>query len=82
MDLSEQGDEALVVDLLFLGFSGSPLRSFSSTLYMPVSVRPGCCCLLALAVRVEALAEIADALFEFAFFERGEGKLFKQSAWL
>jgi hypothetical protein len=34
--------------------------------------------LLPLAVRIETLAKIADALLEGAFFERGEGELSDQ----
>ena len=48
---------------------------------MPVSVRSGMLLLLALAVRVEPLAEIADALLERAFFERGEWEGFEAAGF-
>ena len=70
--LLEDGDEALVVEGLVLGGQGFARTDFLEDVVNAGEREVGMKFLLALAVRVEPLAEIADALLEFAFFERGE----------
>jgi hypothetical protein len=74
VDLPEQGDEALVVDLLVLGGEGFSGAEFFEHVVDAGEREAGIQLLLALAVRVQTLAEIADALLEGAFFQRGEGE--------
>jgi hypothetical protein len=72
VDLAEDGDEALIVDLLFLGVEGFSRAELFQHVVDAGEGEAGMKFLLALAVRVKTLAEIADALLEFAFFEGGE----------
>ena len=77
MDLLEQRDEALVVDLLVLGGEGFASAEFFEHVVDAGEGEAGMQLLLALAVRVQTLAEIADALLERSFFERGEWEGFE-----
>jgi hypothetical protein len=70
--LLEDGDEALVVDDLVLGVQGFAGTDFLEDVVNAGEREVGMKFLLALAVRVEPLAKVADALLECAFFERGE----------
>jgi 2-keto-3-deoxy-L-rhamnonate aldolase RhmA len=76
VQLFQHGDQAFFVVQLFLGVQRSPRRTFSSTLYMPVSVRSvgG---LLALAVGVDLFGERADAGLLLGV-AAGKGKVSKQ----
>lgn len=77
VDLLEQGDEALVVDLLFLGGEWFSAAEFFEDVIHACEREAGMQLLLALAVRVQTLAEIADALLERGFFEGGEWERFE-----
>lgn len=72
MDLSEDGNEALVVDGFFFGrqrrVGTDGFKDVIHSREREIRVKR----LLALAVRVEPLAEIADALLERTFLERGK----------
>ena len=72
--LFEDGDEALVVDLLVLGGEGFAAAELFQDVVDAGEGEAGMRFLLALAVRVQPLAEVADALLECSLFERGEGK--------
>ncbi len=76
VDLLEEGDEALVVNLLVLGGEGFAAAEFFQDVVDAGEGEAGMLLLLALAVRVQPLAEVADALLEWGFFERGEGEGF------
>ncbi len=77
--LLQDRDEPLLVDRPSPSPSAPrPTRSFSRTLYMPVIVRLGVLRLLALAVGVELLAEVADARRSGRRCRRGTGRAAKQ----
>jgi hypothetical protein len=75
--LLEDGDEALVVDGFFFGVERFFAAEFFQDVVHAREREAGMQLLLALAVRVQALAEVADALLQFPFFEGGEGKGFE-----
>ena len=60
VELAQDRDQALFVDELSLGPRGSPRRSCSSTLYMPVRVNPGCSAWRALRWFSRSVGESAD----------------------
>jgi hypothetical protein len=66
VNLLEDGDEALVVDGLVLGVQGFAGTDFLEDVVNAGEREVGMKFLLALAVRVEALAKVADALLECA----------------
>ena len=72
MDLAQHGDEALVVDLLFLCGERLAAAELFEHVVNSGEREAGMLLLLPLAVRVESLAECADALLELSFFQRGE----------
>ena len=65
----------MVVDLLVLGGEGFAAAELFQDVVNAGEGEAGMRYLLALAVRVQTLAEFADALLECSLFERGEGKL-------
>ena len=69
MDLAEHGDEALVVDLLFLGGERLAAAELFEHVVNAGEREAGMLLLLPLAVRIEPLAERADALLERGFGE-------------
>ena len=77
MDLAEDGDEALVVDLLFLGGERLAAAELFEHVVNPGEREAGMLILLPLAVRIEPLAECADALLERGFIQRGEWEGFE-----
>jgi hypothetical protein len=64
VDLAEDGDEALVVDELFLGGERLAAAELFEHVVNAGEREAGMLLLLPLAVRIEPLAEIADALLE------------------
>ena len=72
MDLLEDSDEALVVDELFLGGERLAAAERFEHVVNAGEREAGMLLLLTLAMRIETLAEYADALLKGAFFERGE----------
>ena len=72
VNLLENRDQALVVDGFVLGVQGFDGTDFLEHVVNAGEREVGVLLLLAFAVRVEAFAEIADALLEGGFFERGE----------
>jgi hypothetical protein len=64
VDLAEDGDEALVVDLLFLGGERLAAAELFEHVVNAGEREAGMLLLLPLAVRIETLAEGADALLE------------------
>ena len=69
MDLAEDGDEALVVDLLFLGCERLAAAELFEHVVYAGEREAGILLLLPLAVRIKTLAECADALLERGFGE-------------
>lgn len=74
VDLAEEGDEAVVVDLLFLGVEGGAGAERVEDVVDAGEGEVGKQGLLPLAVRVEPLAEVAELGLQGAFFEGGEGE--------
>ena len=72
VNLLEDGDQALVVDSFVLRVQGFAGTDFLEHIVNAGEREVGVEFLLALAVRVEAFAKVADALLEGRFFERGE----------
>jgi hypothetical protein len=81
VDLAQHGDEALVVDLLFLGGERLAAAELFEHVVHAGEREAGMLLLLPLAVRVETLAEVADALFERGFFECGEWEGFEAAGF-
>lgn len=77
VDLLEQGDETLLVDnFVFVGERLFFAELFENVIY-PGEGEVGMFRLARFAVGVKALAKVADAGFEFAFGDVGEGKGFE-----
>jgi len=72
VDLAEHGDEAWVVDLLFLGGERLAAAELFEHVVNAGERKAGMLRLLPLAVRRVPLAEVADALLEWGCWERGE----------
>ncbi len=80
VELLEDGDEALVVDGFFFGVERlSRAELFQDVVHARERERR-MHLLLPLAVRVQTLTQVADALLQFAFFEGGEGEGLKASS--
>ena len=72
----------MVVDLLVLGGEGFAAAELFQDVVEAGEGEAGMRFLLALAVRVQPLAEVADALLECSLFERGEGEGFETDGFV